>query len=350
LARWDASDCDVVSRTKAALTAVRPPAPAQARGLEARCGPQSGKQPSGLDRCWHGRHGRRAQGLALSTLAGRDLTDHGASGRRVAPTPPPDQTSDAEATRSDVSLAPWGRVGAAPPRRPLRDVIPDGSDSPQTCTRGGRALGLAPMGPRRLAAPRRSLSQGPSRPGAGRPQPSDGQGPWGTRARLAQVATAEDASGLSPPGRHPVPCPCHCRVGLVGDTTHHRRAGLVSPDLHGAALPRSRSDQARCQSAWRCRDATPSTGLTAGPARSPAQRNWPCHASVRAVTLAKRAARPHHGEAASAFALARLQRRACPHHLIERLAPPFAQGHSWEQSSPAYAQLCNYGTSTAMAA
>ena len=37
-------------------------------------------------------------------------------------------------------------------------------------------------------------------------------------------------------------------------------------------------------------------------------------------------------------------------HLIERILQHLAVGHSLEKSSPAYKELCNYGTITAMAA
>jgi IS5 family transposase len=66
--------------------------------------------------------------------------------------------------------------------------------------------------------------------------------------------------------------------------------------------------------------------------------------------LAKLEARQHTGDAASVFSMASLKRRAFNQHLIERISQHLAQGHSLEKSSPAYEELCNYGTITGLAA
>jgi hypothetical protein len=73
-------------------------------------------------------------------------------------------------------------------------------------------------------------------------------------------------------------------------------------------------------------------------------------ASLRAVTLAKLDARQQHGEAASAFSMASLKRRAFNQHLLERIVQHLARGHSLEKSSPDYEELCNYGIITETAA
>jgi hypothetical protein len=54
--------------------------------------------------------------------------------------------------------------------------------------------------------------------------------------------------------------------------------------------------------------------------------------------------------AASGFSMASLKRRAFNEYLIARISDHLAQGHSLEKSSPAYEELCNYGTITEKAA
>jgi hypothetical protein len=320
LARCYARDFDFVSRNKAAIIRVSPPAHEPALVSDARFVPKSGQQTSGLDRSWNGSHSRTEQGRALSALAGLDSTDHCAYGLRVAQPPPADKTTDTEATRIDVSLAPLTRGVSAHRLRPLRDVIPDGYDSKQQCTAGVRALGLAQSGPRRIAAHLRALSQGPQRPGPGRPQTYDGKGPWDNLAHCEKVATDDDAIVLSPQVLNHGPYPWNLRVGRVVDTTHNRRAVLLRTDIDVDALTMSRYDQARCPIAFLLRDAKQCTGLTDCQARSQAKRNLHCHASLSAVTFAKLDALQQSGEAASVFSMASLKRRAFHQHLIEHIS------------------------------
>jgi hypothetical protein len=320
LARWYARDFDFVSLNQAAMTRGIPPAHEPALVIEARFVPKSGKQTSGLDRFWHGRHRRTEKGLAISALAWLDLTDNGAYCLSVAQTPPADQTTDTEATRLEVSLAQWARVVATPRLRSLRDVLTAGSDSTQPCTAGGRALGLAPIGHRRSDAHRRSRSQGPQRPGPGRPNPYDGKGHWDHLARFAKVAPDDDALVLSHQVLNDGPCQGTLRVVLVVDTTHHRRAVLLSTDVTLDALTISRYDTVRCHIALLCRDAKQWTGLTDCQARAQAQRTLHFHASLSAVTLATLDARQPNGHAAAVFAMTSLKRRAFHQHLIERIS------------------------------
>ncbi len=98
------------------------------------------------------------------------------------------------------------------------------------------------------------------------------------------------------------------------------------------------------------RDAKQFTGLTDCQARSQAKLHFHCNASLSAVTLAKLDARQQSGEAASAVSMASLKRLAFNQHLIERISQYLAEGHSLEKSSPAYEELCNYGTITVTAA
>jgi hypothetical protein len=90
--------------------------------------------------------------------------------------------------------------------------------------------------------------------------------------------------------------------------------------------------------------------LTDCQARSPAKLNFHFNASLSAVTLAKLDARQQHGEAAAAFSMASLKRRAFNQHLIERIVQHLAEGHSLEKSSSDYEDLCNYGVITETAA
>ncbi|NJN18992.1 MAG: hypothetical protein HC822_23410 [Oscillochloris sp.] len=85
-------------------------------------------------------------------------------------------------------------------------------------------------------------------------------------------------------------------------------------------------------------------------ARSHAQLHFHFHASLSAVTLAKLEARQQHEDAASGFSMAPLKRRAFNQHLLARISAHLAQGHSLEKSSPAYEELCSYGTITEKAA
>jgi hypothetical protein len=176
------------------------------------------------------------------------------------------------------------------------------------------------MGQMRLDANRRSLYQGPQRPGPGRPQTYDGQGHGDQLSRWEKVETADDDSVLSPQVLNPVQCPCNLRVVLVVATKHNRKAVLCRPDLPLDALTRYRYDKARCQSEFLCRAAKPLAGLTACQARSQAQLNFHGNARRSAVTLAKLGARQQHGDAASGLSMARLKRRAFNQHLIERIS------------------------------
>jgi trans-aconitate methyltransferase len=116
------------------------------------------------------------------------------------------------------------------------------------------------------------------------------------------------------------------------------------------ALTLYRYDKARFQIEFLCRDAKQFTGLTDGQARSQVTLHFPFNARLSAVTLAQLDAHQQHGEAASAFSMASLKRRAFHQHLIERIVQHLAKGHSLEKSSPDYEELCNYGSITETAA
>jgi len=348
--RWYASAFDFVSLNKAAITEVIPPEHEQALVIEASVVPKSGKKTSGLDRFWNGSHGRSEKGLEISTLAWLDITDNCAYCLSVEQTPPPDKTSDAETTRVEVYLDQLAHVVSEHDLSHLRSVITDGYYSKQKFPGGVRALGLEPIGKLRLDANRRYLYQGPKRPGPGRPKTYDGKVNGDNLSRVEHVETEDDEMVLAHQVLNHVPCQCNLRVVLVVDTTHHRRAVLLSTDVDLDALTIYRYDKARFQIECRCRDAKQFTGLTDGQARSQAQLTFHFNASLSAVTLAKLEARQQNGDAASGFSMASLKRRAFNQHLIERMSQPIAKGHSLEKSSPEYEQLCNYGTITETAA
>ena len=349
-ARWYAKDFDFVSLNKAAITAVIPPEHEQALVIDASFVPKSGKKTYGLERFWNGSHSRSEKGLEISALAWLDITDNCAYGLSVEQTPSTGEAPAPEATRIDVYLDQLTRVVSAQHLSHLRYVITDGYYSKQKFTRGVRALGLEQIGKLRLDANLRYLSQGPKRLGPGRPKTYDGKVHWDNLARFEKVETEDDDIVLYHQVLNHVQCQSNLRVVLVVDIKHHRRAVLFSTDVDLDALTLYRYDKARFQIEFLFRDAKQFTGLTDCQARSQAKLSWHFNASLSAVTLAKLAARQQHGDAAAAFSMASLKRRAFNQHLIERISQYLAQGHSLEKSSPDYEALCNYGTIVEMAA
>src|SRR5256712_1189852 len=348
-ARWYARDFDFVSLNKAAIIQVIPPEHAQALVIDASFVPKSGKKTYGFDRFWNGSHSRTEKGLAISALAWLDITDNCAYCLSAEQTPPVDKTTDSEATRIDVYLAQLACVVYAHHLSHLRYVITDGYDSKQKFLGGVRALGLEQMGKLRLDANLRYLYQGPKRSGPGRPQTYDGKVHWDNLSRFEKAETEDDDIVLYHQVLNHVQFQCNLHVVLVVDTKHNRQAVLFSTDLHLDALTIYRDYKARFQIEFLFRDAKQFTRLADCQARSQAKLNLHFNASLSAVTLAKLAARQQHGEAASAFSMASLKRRAFNQHLIERISQHLAQGHSLEKSSPDYEELCNYGTITEMA-
>jgi hypothetical protein len=349
-ARWYARDFDFVSLNQAAIIQVIPPEHAQALVIDASFVSKSGKQTYGLDRFWNGSHSRTEKGLEISALAWLDITDNCAYCLSAEQTPPADKTTDAEATRIDVYLDQLARVVSEHHLSHLRYVITDGYYSKQKFLRGVCALGLEQIGKLRLDANLRSLYQGPQRPGPGRPKTSDGKVHWDNLSRFEKVETEDDDIVLYHQVLNHVQFQRNLRVVLVVDTKHNRKAVLFSTDLHLDALTIYRYDKARFQIEFLFRDAKQFTGLTDCQARSQAKLNFHFHASLSAVTLAKLDARQQNGEAAAAFSMASLKRRAFNQHLIERISQHLAEGHSLEKSSPDYEELCNYGTITETAA
>lgn len=349
-ARWYARDFDFVSLNKAAIIQVIPPAHEQALVIDASFVPKSGKQTYGLDRFWNGSHSRTEQGLEISALAWLDITDNCAYCLSAEQTPPADKTTDAEATRIDVYLDQLARVVSEPHLRHLRYVITAGYYSKQKFLRGGCALGLEQIGKLRLDANLRALYQGPQRLGPGRPKTYDGKVHWDNLSRFEKVETEDDSIVLYHQALHHVQFQRNLRVVLGVDTKHHQKAVLFSTDLTLDALTIYRYYKARFQIEFLFRDAKQFTGLTDCQARSQAKLNFHFQASLSAVTLAKLDARQQNGDAASAFSMASLKRRAFNQHLIERISQHLAEGHSLEKSSPDYEELCNYGTITETAA
>jgi DDE superfamily endonuclease len=349
-ARWYARDFDFVSLNKAAIIQVIPPDHEQALVIDASFVPKSGKQTYGLDRFWNGSHSRTEKGLEISALAWLDITDNCAYCLSAEQTPPADKTTDAAATRIDVYLDQLARVVSEHHLRHLRYVITDGYYSKQKFLRGVCALGLEHIGTLRLDAHLRALYHGPQRPGPGRPQTYDGKVHWDNLSRFEKVETEDDSIVLYHQVLNHVQFQRNLRVVLVVDTKHHRKAVLFSTDLTLDALTIYRYYKARFHIEFLFRDAKQFTGLTDCQARSHAKLNFHFQASLSAVTLAKLDARQQNGDAASAFSMASLKRRAFNQHLIERISQHLAEGHSLEKSSPDYEELCNYGTITETAA
>jgi hypothetical protein len=349
-ARWYARDFDFVSFNQAAIIRVICPTHQQALVIDASFVPKSGKKTYGLDRFWNSSHSRTEKGLEISALAWLDITDNCAYCLSVEQTPSTGEASDPETTRIDVYLDQLTRVVSEQQLSHLRYVITDGYYSKQKFLGGVRALGLDQIGKLRIDANLRYLYQRPHRPGPGRPKTYDGKVNWGDLARFETVETDDDDIVLYHQVLNHVHFQCNLRVVLVVDTKHHRRAVLFSTDVALDALTLYRYYKARFQIEFLFRDAKQFTGLTDCQARSHAKLNFHFNASLSAVTLAKLEARQQHGEAAAAFSMASLKRRAFNQHLIERISQHLAQGHSLEKSSPAYEELCNYGTITEMAA
>jgi hypothetical protein len=136
----------------------------------------------------------------------------------------------------------------------------------------------------------------------------------------------------------------------VVDTKHKRRALLFSTDVDLDALTLYRYYKARFQIEFLFRDAKQFTGLCDCQARAQATLDFHFNASLTTVTLAKLEARQQNGSTGSSFSMASLKRRAFNQHLIDRICDQLAKGHSLEKSSPAYEDLCNYGSITGLAA
>jgi len=349
-ARWYARDFDFVALNKAAILRVIPPAHQQALVIDASFVPKSGKKTYGLDRFWNGSHSRTEKGLEISALAWLDITDNCAYCLSVEQTPSTGEASDPETTRIDVYLDQLTRVVSEQHLRHLRYVITDGYYSKQKFLGGVRALGLDQIGKLRLDANLRYLYPGPHRPGPGRPKTYDGKVNWDDLSRLDTVETDEDDIVLYHQVLNHVHFQCNLHVVLVVDSKHHRRAVLFSTDVDLDALSLYRYYKARFQIEFLFRDAKQFTGLTDCQARSHAKLTFHFNASLSAVTLAKLDARQQYGEAAAAFSMTSLKRRAFNQHLIERIVQHLAEGYSLEKSSPDYEELCNYGIITETAA
>jgi hypothetical protein len=268
----------------------------------------------------HGRQARSAKGLAIPPLAWLAITTHWADSRSVDQTPPPRHAPDAETTRRDVSRDQWTRVVSAHDRSHRRDVITAGDDSPQPYIIGVHAFGRPQMGTRRLDAHRRSLDPGPKRLESGRPKTYAGKGHGDDRTRLAPLETDEAHLVFSHQVVTHVQLPCTLRGFLVVDTTHHRRAVLVSPEVDVDALTIDRDDHARVHMACLFRAAQQLTGWCDSQARSQATLACHCHASVTTVTRAKLEARQPHGDAGSSCFMVSLTRRARHQQLLSMIA------------------------------
>ena len=317
--RWYGRDLDWVSLNKGAITAVVPPEPEQALVIEASFVPKSGKHTYGLDRFWNGSHSRAEKGLAISTLAWLDITDHGAYGLRVEHTPPSAETAAPEATRMDVYLDQLSRVVKAHDLRFLRYVITDGAYSKQKFVTGVQALELHQIGKLRADAHLRYLYQGPKRPGQGRQKTYDGKVAWSDLSRFERLDTADEHIVLYHQVLNHVQLKRNLQVVVVVHTQRNRYVVLFSTDVNLAPLTLYRYYKARFQIEFLFRDAKQFTGLSDCQARAKAKLDFHCNASLSAVTFAKLEARHQHGNGDHAFSMASLKRRAFNQHLVDRI-------------------------------
>lgn len=340
---------DFVALNQAAIVTVVPVDHEQALALDASFIAQSGKQTYGLDRFWNSCHGRAERGLEVSVLAGVDITHNSAYCLSVEQTPP-SLEADPESTRMAVYLAQLRQVVTQYHLPPLKYVLTDGAFSKIKFVDGVCDLNLEQIGKLRCDANLRYLYSGPRRPGPGRPTMYDSKVDWSDLSRFECAETGDEGIVLYSQVVNHVHFKRNLRVGRVVDTHSKRWALLFSTDIALAATTIYRYYKARFQIEFLCRDAKQFTGLTDCQARSQAKLNFHFNASLSAVTLAKLDARQQNGDTASAVSMASLKRRAFNQHLIERISQHLAEGHSLEKSSPDYAELCNYGTITEMAA
>ena len=225
----------------------------------------------------------------------------------------------------------------------LRDVVTDGAYSTQKFVTGVRDLGLHQIGKLRADAHVRSLSQGPKHPGPGRQKTYDGKVNWRDLSRFERLNTEDEPIVLDHQVLNHVQLKLNLQVVVVVHTQRNRYAVLFSTDVNLNALRLYRYDQARFQIEFLLRDAKQCAGLSDCQARSQAQRDFHCNASLSAVTFATLEARHHNGNRDQAFSMARFKRRAFNQHVIERICAHLADGQSLEKSSPDYEALCNYG-------
>jgi IS4 transposase len=165
----------------------------------------------------------------------------------------------------------------------------------------------------------RYLYDGPPRLGPGRPKQYDGQVQWADLSRFVQVVSGDEGIVLYTQVVNDVQGKGHVRVVVAVETSTDRSAVLFSPDIDLAAARLYRSDKARFQIEFLCRDAKPFTGLTDGQARS--QATLACHVnmSLLAVTFAKLEARQDAHDQLPSFSMASLKRRYFHQHLLDRL-------------------------------
>lgn len=118
---------------------------------------------------------------------------------------------------------------------------------------------------------------------------------------------------------------------MVVHTPRHRYAVLFSTDLDLESLRLYRADKARLQMAFLFRDAKQFTGLSDCQARSKAKLDLHFHASLSAVHITRLETRQQPGDSAAPRSMARLKRRACNPHLLERIVEHLANGQSLEK-------------------
>jgi hypothetical protein len=348
-ARQFATPCDFVALNQAAITEVVPKDHEQALVMDTSFLAKSGKHTYGLDRFWNSTHGRAERGLEVSVLGWVDITHNSAYSLSVEQTPPT-QEAEPDQTRIDAYLHQLTRVVTHYRLQPLQYVLTDGAYSKEKFVQGVRTLQLHQIGKLRSDANLRYLYTGPRRPGPGRPQQYDGKVDWRDLSRFDCIETDEEGVVLYCKTVNHVQFKRNVRVVKVVDTRLNRSALLFSTDVELPATTIYRYYKARFQVEFLFREAKQFTGLNDCQARSQAKLHFHCNASLTAVTVAKLAACQETADQASTFSMASLKRRAFNQHLLDRILATLAEGTLLEKCSPAYEQLCNYGTIDDMAA
>ena len=348
-ARWFARDFDFVTVNHAAIVEVVPHNHEHILAFDPSFVTKSGKHTYGLDMFWNGAHSRAEKGLELATLAWIDVTQNSAYTLSVEQTSPALQ-SGTEESRIDTYLAHIARVVTTQPLQALTYLAVDGYFSKKKFVDGICALDLHVIGKLRRDAHLRHLYRGPRRGGPGRPKIYDGKVDISDLRRFVHVDADEaDIALYAQVVNHPQ-LQRNLHVVVVRHLPTNRYALLFSTDVTLSAKAIYRYYKARFQIEFLFRDAKQFTGLSDCQARSASKLRFHFNASLSAVSFAKLEARQHADRPQAPFSMASLKRRSFNQHLIERILDHLATEGRLEKFSPAYEELCNYGTMDDIAA
>lgn len=342
-ARWFARDVDFVSLNHAAIVEVVAAHHEHVLAFDPSFVSKSGKQTPGLDMFWNGAHSRAEKGLEIATLAWVDVTQNSAYMLSVEQTPTT-LNHDAEQTRIDTYLAHIKRVVTTQQLQALQYLVADGYFSKQKFVDGICALEMHLISKLRRDARLRYLYQGPRSHGPGRPKTYDGKVSCHDLSRFEQVETDDPDIALSHQVVNHPQLQRNLRLVVVRHLPTGRYALLFSTDVALSAQTIYRYYKARFQIEFLFRDAKQFTGLSDCQARSANKLHFHFNASLSAVSFAKLEAHQHTDQPGAPFSMASLKRRSFNQHLISRILDHVTTEGSLDKSSPAYVELCNYGT------